>query len=78
MPPDMMQPGMPPQAMAPEGGEALGQIGQVIQQMIAIAGPEQVLQFLTSAMQSASQPEMPPQGAPMPPQGRTVGKPRMM
>ena len=77
MEPDMMQAGMPPQAMAPQGGEVIGQIGQVVQQMIAMAGPEQVLQFLTSAMQSAGQPEMPPQGGQMMPQGRTVGRPRM-
>lgn len=56
-----------------------------LQALLEAAGPEWVLEFLNAGMEEAQAggeqpPEVMSQGGPqaMPPQGRTVGKPRMM
>jgi hypothetical protein len=57
--------------MSQQGGDVIDEIGRVVDQMITMAGPEQVLQFLSSAVQGGGaepQPQTvpPPQGGAMP------------
>lgn len=49
---------MMPQQMPPEqGGDIYGEIGMLLEQMVQMAGPEAVLQFLQQAM--GGQPQQP-------------------
>lgn len=71
-----------------ENQQIADEILSALTQLLEAAGPEWTLQFLQAGIEEAGagggmQPEMMPQGGMggmggMPPQGRTVGKPRAM